>query len=182
MQHTHRKSWWLAAIAILGFTAAGCTSTPTASCDLPRTANLDSAIASAESMLRTGCENHFDEYYADLLTIAEGDPQIENKRKFSDFLLSASDQGLLSKRQAERAYNRYFNVKYVSLMGDYNNCSQTCPRKTQVLSSMEAELSDKEFGLLRVSQDAASYYRADRLFKETELVLEATCTACTARQ
>jgi len=32
-----------------------------------------------------------------------------------------------------------------------------------------------------VSQDAPGYYRADRLYQETELVLEATCTACAAR-
>ena len=32
----------------------------------------------------------------------------------------------------------------------------------------------------QVSLDNAGYYRADELFKEVELVLEATCTACSA--
>ena len=32
------------------------------------------------------------------------------------------------------------------------------------------------------STDADSYYRADRLFQEVELVLEATCTACAANR
>jgi hypothetical protein len=45
---------------------------------------------------------------------------------------------------------------------------------------MERELSDKERGLLKVSVDRDGYYRADRLYQEVELVLEATCTACTA--
>jgi hypothetical protein len=45
---------------------------------------------------------------------------------------------------------------------------------------MERELSDKERGLLRVSLDNDGYYRADRLYQEVELVLEATCTACAA--
>ena len=45
---------------------------------------------------------------------------------------------------------------------------------------MERELSDKERGLLKVSEDRDGYYRADRLFQEVELVLEATCTACAA--
>lgn len=172
---------WTGTLLATAFALAACATTPTASCDLPRTQHLDTAIDAADGLLSNGCENHFDEYYAQLLEIAEGDPQIENKRKFSEFLLRTSDKGLLSKRQAERAYNRYFNVKFVSLMGDYNNCSQTCPRKRQVLTSMESELEDKERGLLKVSEDAASYYRADRLFKETELVLEATCTACAAQ-
>jgi hypothetical protein len=47
---------------------------------------------------------------------------------------------------------------------------------------MERELSDKERGLLKVSQDSAGYYRADSLFNEVDLVLEATCTACAAGQ
>ena len=181
MKNTMKHVRWTGALLAAALALTGCTTTPTASCDLPRTQNLNAAINAADSLLANGCENHFDEYYAQLLDIAEGDPQIENKRKFSEFLLRTSEQGLLSKRQAERAYNRYFNVKFVSLMGDYNNCSQTCPRKRQVLTSMEAELQDKERGLLKVSQDARSYYRADRLFKETELVLEATCTACAAQ-
>ena len=161
---------------------SGCAAEPVASCDLPRTNNLDAAMRSADELLSTGCENHFDEYFAELLNIAEGDPNVENKRKFSDFLLGVTDKGLLSKRQAQKAYNRYFNVKFVSMMGDYNNCSQTCPRKDRVLANMEDELVHKELGLLRIGADPAGYYRADRLFQETELVLEATCTACAARQ
>jgi hypothetical protein len=47
---------------------------------------------------------------------------------------------------------------------------------------MERELSDKERGLLKVSLDSAGYYRADELYQEVELVLEATCTACAAGQ
>ncbi|KRT58155.1 hypothetical protein Ga0076813_12925, partial [endosymbiont of Ridgeia piscesae] len=33
-------------------------------------------------------------------------------------------------------------------------------------------------GLLKISRDNSGYQRADRLLQETELVLEATCTAC----
>jgi hypothetical protein len=68
----------------------------------------------------------------------------------------------------------------MSMKGDYNNCSHTCPNKHRVLFDMERELSDKERGLLRVSEDRDGYYRADRLYQEVELVLEATCTACAA--
>ena len=45
---------------------------------------------------------------------------------------------------------------------------------------MRSEPQDKEPGLLKVSRDQQGYYQADRLFQETELVLEATCQACTA--
>ena len=158
---------------------ASCASTEPV-CESPQARNLDRAIAAAQDSLAYGCAAHFDRYFDDLLTIAEGDPKPGNKEVFSKFLVWSNDQGLLSKRQAEDYYNRYFNVKFMSLRGDYNNCSHTCPNKRKVLIDMERELSDKERGLLKISLDNQGYYRADELFQEVELVLEATCTACAA--
>ena len=66
------------------------------------------------------------------------------------------------------------------ISGDYNNCSHTCPRRDRVMLEMERELGEKERGLLKVSLDNEGYYRADELYHEVELVLEATCTACAA--
>ena len=169
----------LATVTLLPLVLAACA-TPTPVCDSPQTRNLDSAVSSVKASLIEGCHAHYDRYYDDLLGIAEGDPKPENKRIFSEFLVWSSDEGLLSKRQAEEYYNRYFNVKFMSLRSDYNNCSHTCPNKRKVLSDMERELSAKERGLLKVSLDNEGYYRADKLYQEVELVLEATCTACSA--
>lgn len=168
------------ALVCLAVALPGCTTTTAVSCAGPQTRNLDEAFAHVEQRLASGCEYHFDSYVADLLSIAEGDPSPGNKRKFSEFLVTAGDRGLLSNRQARDIYNRYFNVKFVSLQGDYNNCTHTCPRMDNVLDDMQQELVHKEQGLLRVSEDAPGYYRADRLFKEAELVLQATCLACEA--
>jgi hypothetical protein len=161
------------------FTLASCASTPPP-CNGPQTKNLNAAISEVKQTLSNGCEAHFDRYYDDLLTIAEGDPKAKNKRLFSEFLVWSSDEGLLSQRQAKNYYNRYFNVKFMSLQSDYNNCSHTCPVRDRVMLDMERELSEKERGLLKVSLDAEGYYRADELYQEVELVLEATCTACAA--
>ena len=171
--------------ALLAATTLGlssCATTSSADCELLPTSNLDTAMRVADDLLSSGCHNHFETYFAQLLYIAAGDPNPENKRKFSNFLLQTTNKGLLSNRQAQKAYNRYFNVKFVSMMGDYNNCAATCPRKDQILAEMQTELTHKELGLLRVSAEPQGYYRADRLFQETELVLEATCTACAAGQ
>lgn len=169
----------LGAVLLASMLLASCASTQP-SCMSPQTKNLSSAISAVQSNLTSGCQAHFDRFYDDLLTIAEGDPKPENKREFSEFLVWSSDTGLLSQRQAEDYYNRFFNVKFMSMRGDYNNCSHTCPNKQRVLLEMERELSDKERGLLQVSLDNEGYYRADQLFQEVELVLEATCMACAA--
>ena len=175
-----RPGIWLLAVLAVGAGVAGCSNTPTVVCAPPTSRNLDTAIRDAERSLTSGCETHFDEYYHALLSIAEGDPSPANKRSFSEFLVWSADTGLLSKRQAQERYNRYFNVKFTSLRGEYNNCAYTCPRQDQVLGEMEHELADKELGLMRISLDSAGYNRADLLYQETELVLEATCSACAA--
>ncbi|MDX1404157.1 MAG: hypothetical protein R3192_06455 [Woeseiaceae bacterium] len=167
-------------VLLFGAVLTSCASYPPP-CTSPQTRNLDHAIDEVKSNLSGGtCAAHFERFYDDLLTIAEGDPKPENKRLFSEFLVWASDEGLLSQRQARDYYNRYFNVKFTSMQGDYNNCSHTCPRRDRIMLNMQRELSDKERGLLKVSLDNNGYYRADELYQEIELVLEATCTACAA--
>lgn len=176
--NVHRVSGALLLVALM-VGLASCASAPPA-CSGLQTRNLDAAFEQAKSSLGSGCAASFDLYFDDLLEIAEGDPKPGNKRLFSEFLVWASDEGVLSKQQARDHYNRYFNVKFMSLAGDYNNCSHTCPRRDRVMLDMERELTDKERGLVKVSLDSQAYYRADELYREVELVLEATCTACAA--
>ena len=161
--------------------AAACTTTPVADhCSLPLSSDLDAAIGEVEQRLNTGCEYHFDRYFQQLLAVAEENPDAENKARFSDHLIRSNEMGVISKRQARELYNRYFNVKFVSLTGDYNTCAQACPVQGEVMSNMKNELKDKQVGLLQASGDRTSYYRADHLLKEAQLVLEATCRACAA--
>jgi hypothetical protein len=167
-------------VLLSGVLVLASCATPPPPCNGPQSKNLDTAISSVKQALNNGCEASFDRYFDDLLTIAEGDPKPENKRVFSEFLVWAGDEGLLSQRQAKSYYNRYFNVKFMALQSEYNNCSNTCPVRDRVMLDLERELSDKERGLLKVSLDNEGYYRADELYQELELVLEATCTACAA--
>ncbi|MBT8131416.1 MAG: hypothetical protein KJO35_04045 [Gammaproteobacteria bacterium] len=159
---------------------SACATTTQPDCSLPEGNNLRVAMESSKAQLSNGCVALYDAYFDRLLNVAEGDPKPLHKQSFSEFLEWSTDSGILSRRQAQAYYNRYFNVKFMSLAGDYNNCSYTCPRQAELLTRMEEELGDKEQGLLRVSLDRDSYYRADQLLKETELVLAATCTACAA--
>jgi hypothetical protein len=77
------------------FFASCATNAP--ECGGPQSKNLAAAIDGTQTSLINGCHAHFDRYYDDLLSIAEGDPKPENKRAFSEFLVWSSDQGLLSK-------------------------------------------------------------------------------------
>ncbi len=168
-------------LAMTSLFIVSCTTTDLVdNCAVNLKSPLNHAISISEDKLSSGCEYSFDNYLGQLLEIAGNNPSSDNKRLFSDFLVQASDKGVISKRQAKSTYNRYFNIKFVSLTGEYNTCSQTCPSRASVLAEMQQELKDKELGLVRASEDSASYYRADHLLKQAELVLEATCRACEA--
>lgn len=176
-----QKKYQACLIIVALISLAGCAATvPVDQCIVNPRSNLDGAIRQVEDKLADGCAYSFNDYFAQLLEVAADDSASENKRRFSDFLVRTSDQGIISKRQAKSIYNRYFNVKFVSLAGDYNTCSQTCPVRARVIADMQVELLDKEVGLVQVSEDSVSYYRADHLLKEAQLVLEATCRACEA--
>lgn len=171
-------------LIVIGFAAllaAGCASQQSTDyCTARLAGGLDAAMDEATARLANGCEYQFDGYFEQLLAVAEANPDPANRRRFSDFLLQVNSMEVISRRQAEGLYNRYFGVKFVSLQGDYNTCAQTCPQRDRVMSNMRAELHDKELGLLRASGDQQSFYRADNLLKEADLVLEATCNACAA--
>lgn len=174
------KRLTLLGLLLLG-AASGCTTTNVSShCPMPLNGNLDRAMTDVEQRLSTGCEYQFDSYFQQLLVIAEENPDSENKVRFSDHLVRVNEAGVISQRQAREYYNRYFNIKFVSLSGDYNTCAQACPVQAEVMSNMRNELRDKQVGLLKASDDKDAYYRADHLLKETDLVLEATCRACAA--
>lgn len=182
--NTKRFGSKITALLVTVAVVAGCETqapAPVADlCDGRLGINLDSALSETERRLASGCEYRFDSYFRENLATAEANPAGDNKRAFSDHLVRVNSMGVISKRQAQELYNRYFNVKFVSLSGDYNTCSQTCPVQARVISDMKTELQDKELGLLRVTGDNASYYRADTLLQETQLVLAATCRACEA--
>jgi len=168
-------------MAAMLFLSACATTEVVDHCSLSsKNSGLSSTMREIEGKLSSGCEFSFDRYFTQLLAVAEDNPSSDNKRQFSDFLVRVSDRGVISRRQAKATYNRYFNIKFVSLTGEYNTCSQTCPTRARVLADMQSELLDKELGLIRVSEDSASYYRSDLLLKEAQLVLEATCRACEA--
>lgn len=148
-------------------------------CGMPTTLLLGEAMNQVREQLGSGCVAQFDAYFDYLLEVGAGDPRPENATAFSEFLVWASDKGIISKLQAKKTFTRYFGIKFVSAMGDYNTCSQTCPVKKKVLNDMQHELADKERGLRQVAGDMSRYKQADALYQKMELMITATCEACT---
>ena len=113
----HWEKWMFASImafALLsGLVLGGCAKRPVyhsvsaPACGMPEGVMLGEAMAQVrEDLSNEACQSRFDGYFITLLEIASGDPDPENKRRFSDFLVWAHEAGLLTKSQAKEKYNR----------------------------------------------------------------------------
>lgn len=183
----HNRSWWTSFIVLFGL-CLGLTACQTyktvqplqtkPSCLPPSGVNLEQAMEQARNDLtHSECQVLFDDYFQALVQIATGDPKPENKRQFSDFLVWAHESGLMTRVQAETYYNRSFNDTFMALPDRYNVCS-ACQNKEDILSEMQAELQQKEQGLLEACRDKETYYQAARTYTELKDIFEATCLAC----
>ena len=126
---------YLLCLALLTACETGAPKKPVA-CKPPTGIDLDAAIARTQSDLgMRQCQYQFEAYLDNLLTIAQGNPNIANKQKFSQFLVWANTQGILTRVQAEDYYNRFFNVTFICLPDDYNVCS-VCDRQVEIKRDM----------------------------------------------
>ena len=169
-------------ITVFGLLVLSCGQRPyvTPSCTLPSGVDLAEALNhSRKDLAHLECEVLFDGYFERLVEVAQRDPALANKRKFSDFLEWANTEGIIDKIQARNYYNRYFNTTFMSLPDEYNVCSSCSESKQKNLEfQLEEELGQKEEGLLRACQDKNAYYVAADQYNSIMLLLDATCTAC----
>ena len=169
-------------MAILGLLTLSCENRKylQPACTLPSGVNLEEALEhSRKDLGHLGCEPMFDSYFVRLIDVAKRDPDMENKRRFSEFLERAHDRGIIDKIQARSYYNRYFNTTFMSLPDDYNVCSScTAETKQTIENQMENELRQKEEGLLKACRDKSAYYKASDQYNSILLLLDATCTSC----
>ena len=169
-------------MAILGLLTLSCENRKylQPACTLPSGVNLEEALEhSRKDLGHLGCEPMFDSYFVRLIDVAKRDSDLDNKRRFSEFLEWVHDQGIIDKIQARSYYNRYFNTTFISLPDDYNVCS-TCAEETKknIENQMENELRQKEEGLLRACRDKSAYYIASDQYNSILLLLDATCKSC----
>jgi len=158
-----------------------CQVTPEAECTLPSGTDVEQAFDHArEELGRKACASRFEDNFERLLDIAAGAPDLEHSRRFSEFLLWADGQEIITRSSAEDYYNRYFSPKFASLPDEQNNCTHTCPVQAEVGRDMRQELSQKDIGLLKVTNDPRKYARANSNYYSILTLIEATCEACRA--
>lgn len=168
--------------AAISISTVGCaTHTPgplTVDCPMPTGHLVDEAFTTAKSTLSNQeCRYSFDAVFDSLLKISEGAPNINNKERFSGFLEWSRGKGVISTVQAKERYTKNFSSRFTSLPDSYQTCSH-CPNLSTIIDDCRNELQDKDLGLLKVSSDKVTYAKANNDLQNIELILEATCSAC----
>ena len=131
----------------------------------------------AKARLANGCISQFDSYVGQLMEVAKGYPRPENSTEFKNFFRWSVDQGYVSKVQATDRFNRYFSYKYNALDKQRSIAAAVCPKLDETMVDLRDELADKKLGLQEVNASPQKYQKAQRLYYELELNLEAVCAA-----
>lgn len=178
-----RKTIGLLAFSALILTMQGCATikrdqAPQDTCQLNQTKKFEIAMEDAKTRLSSNkCLGHFDNYYAQLLDVAKGYPKADNSTKFLDYLRWSVNEGFVSKVQAESRYERNFSYKFSTLDSKRSVAASVCPKLDETLAELRTELQDKKVGLQDVNGSAGKYKKAQQLYYELELNLEAVCAA-----
>jgi hypothetical protein len=157
----------------------------TVSCSGPTGHLLGNAVSQVKSNLsHSACLSQYNDYYGNLLEIAKGDPGAKNLAVFGEFKQWSESKGLVSKKQSEAKFHRYFNPRFVEISlnttnSTYNTCSLASQQKT-LLTNLKQEMKDKHTGLLEVLGDKARYQTAAELYSNLSFQLEQSFDACTA--
>lgn len=169
-------------IAVVLVAAAGCASfggsSAESACTPPTSKRVELAFEhSREVLAEPGCRDAFEPHFQALLTLAEGDPGDHNRRRFSDFVGWAVEQGTLSRVEAEMLYSRHFSTTLVSLPDDRSACASTSDLAL-LQRSLDDEMRDKHVGLYRVLGDPEAYAQVERQRRNVMDVFAALRIAC----
>jgi len=173
-------------IILLSYGCVTTPSSPVVKCTDPGMVDLGKAINMAISCVQADPQR-FDKAFADLINIAQQNPNIDNGEKIYEFIRKvAIDSPYVSARKAKMKWNRYFSpYMFVTIGYDYEKISNKCANKTEIKSQIDAELNDKKLGILYCMGDQANkddvqtYYRqAEETAESLKISLDAVCLAC----
>lgn len=168
----------LAAILLL----AGCAQQPqqqAAACGLSNTNNIDHLFAEVSDKLQTeACHYSFPTYRDRLLLAAKGSPGPENEARFAGLLRESVGRGIVSQRQAQEAFSRYFDPEFYVVKLEPRSSCTSLRDKDKLYADMRAELAYKREGMLEILADEQRFRQAQHHYNDLNMVFEAVSAAC----
>jgi hypothetical protein len=169
------------ALALL-FVAAGCSQQPqkpVAACGLSDSNNIDHLFAEvSENLGNRACHYSFPEYRERLLQAAKGSPGPENEARFAGLLRESVERGIISKRQAQETFSRYFDPEFYVVKAEPRSSCSSLREKETLFAAMRSELAYKRLGMLDILDDESRFRQAQHHYNDLTMVFEAVDAAC----
>lgn len=150
-----------------------------AQCELSDTNNVDHLFAEVSGKMQTrACHYSFPTYRDRLVQAAKGSPGPENEARFAGLLRESVDLGIISKRQAQETFSRYFDPEFYVVKAEPRSSCSSLRDKDALYAAMRGELAYKREGMLEILGDEARFRQAQHHFNDLNMVFDAVSTAC----
>ena len=161
---------------------AACSQQPQrhqASCQLTPTNNVDRLFTEVSDKLAdSSCHYSFADYREQLVGAAKGAPGPENEARFAGLLRESIDRGVISKRQGQAVFSRYFDPEFYVVKAEPRSSCSTLRHKEELTTAMREELAFKREGMLDILDDQERFRQAQRHYSDLNLVFDAVQVAC----
>ena len=179
-----KSNMQLAGVAFIALAVlAGCSQTPAktvADCRLSDTNNVDKLFAEVSDKLETkSCQYSFHQYQDRLIAAAKGDPGPENEARFAGLLRQSIDSGIISKKQGQEIFSRYFDPEFYVVKSEARSSCSSLRQKDKLYADMRAELTYKREGMLEILDDEERFRKAQHYYNDLNVVFDAVNVACT---
>ena len=114
------------------------------------------------------------------LPAAKGDPGPENEARFAGLLRQSIDLGVISKRQGQELFSRYFDSEFYVVKAEARSSCSSLRDKDALYAEMRLELADKREGMLEVLADQERFRQAQHYYSDLNMVFDAVNAACLA--
>jgi len=178
----NRLTTGCAALLVAAF-ATGCSQSPTrevADCSLSDTNNVDKLFAQVSKRLEHGsCHYSYPIYQERLVAAAKGAPGPENEARFAGLLRESIERGIISKKQGQEAFSRYFDPEFYVVKSQSRSSCSSLRQKDRMYNEMREELAYKREGMLEILDDGTRFRQAQHYYNDLTIVFDAVNAACT---
>ena len=179
-----KKYSWRAGAALVSLAVlSACSQMPgktTADCSLDNTKNVDTLFAQVSDKLKiSACHYSYPLYREQLVAAAKGSPGPENEARFAALLRQSIDSGIISKKQGQETFSRYFDPEFYVVKSESRSSCSSLRKKQQLYADMRTELAYKREGMLEILDDEERFRKAQNYYQDLNIVFEAVDAACT---